>query len=165
VTSLSTRCSSTSTRRASKISSRLYDELHCFLIHRLFPPHHHYSYIYVYICMYVHVHQGLSDLSSGILRTPLAPQQTFADDPLRVLRAIRFGARFGFALMPELVEAASSEHVHVRSEPLPLPWVPFFLFRMCFVCAHFVSSATVCYCLNSFHVRRYPCPSRPSSAR
>ncbi|XP_027149107.1 putative CCA tRNA nucleotidyltransferase 2 [Coffea eugenioides] len=55
--------------------------------------------------------RGISDLKSGKIVTPLPPKQTFLDDPLRVLRAIRFGARFGFALDEELRKAASDEEV------------------------------------------------------
>lgn len=52
--------------------------------------------------------KGLADLEEGILRTPLAPKQTFKDDPLRVLRLIRFAARFNFQLAPEAIEAIVS---------------------------------------------------------
>jgi poly(A) polymerase len=41
---------------------------------------------------------GRADLATGIIRTPLAAADTFADDPLRMLRAIRFAARFSFAI-------------------------------------------------------------------
>jgi tRNA nucleotidyltransferase/poly(A) polymerase len=41
---------------------------------------------------------GMVDLKAGIIRTPLAPRDTFLDDPLRVLRATRFSARFQFPL-------------------------------------------------------------------
>lgn len=41
---------------------------------------------------------GVKDLSDGILRTPTDPNVTFSDDPLRMLRAIRFSARFGFGI-------------------------------------------------------------------
>lgn len=54
---------------------------------------------------------GKVDLLARVIRTPLPPRTTFLDDPLRVLRAVRFGARFDFALDPELVEAASSAEV------------------------------------------------------
>ncbi|PHH58704.1 hypothetical protein CDD81_4809 [Ophiocordyceps australis] len=44
---------------------------------------------------------GLSDLENCIIRTPLEPLQTFTDDPLRVLRLIRFASRLKFAIDPE----------------------------------------------------------------
>ncbi|RZC81403.1 hypothetical protein C5167_043985 [Papaver somniferum] len=57
--------------------------------------------------------RGLSDLRSGKIVTPLPPKETFLDDPLRVLRAIRFGARFCFEMDEELKEAAASDEVRV----------------------------------------------------
>ncbi|CAG7864941.1 unnamed protein product [Brassica rapa] len=57
--------------------------------------------------------RGIDDLKSGRIVTPLPAKATFLDDPLRVLRAIRFGARFGFTLDNELKQAASSEEVRV----------------------------------------------------
>ncbi len=42
---------------------------------------------------------------------PLTPSRGVRPDPLRVLRAIRFGTRFGFPLHPDILEAASSEQV------------------------------------------------------
>ncbi|KAI3906134.1 hypothetical protein MKW92_021335 [Papaver armeniacum] len=57
--------------------------------------------------------RGLADLKAGKIVTPLPPKETFLDDPLRVLRAIRFGARFGFLLDEKLKEAAASEEVRV----------------------------------------------------
>ncbi|XP_043712467.1 tRNA nucleotidyltransferase cca2 isoform X2 [Telopea speciosissima] len=55
--------------------------------------------------------RGLTDLKYGRIVTPLPPLETFLDDPLRVLRAIRFGARFGFVLDEKLKEAAASDKV------------------------------------------------------
>ncbi|KAK4373332.1 hypothetical protein RND71_008716 [Anisodus tanguticus] len=55
--------------------------------------------------------RGIADLKSGKIVTPLPPMRTFLDDPLRVLRAIRFGARFGFVLDEELKKVASDEEV------------------------------------------------------
>jgi poly(A) polymerase len=54
---------------------------------------------------------GIADLAARRLRTPLAPEVSFLDDPLRMLRAARFIA--GFGLVPEngLVEAVH-EHAH-----------------------------------------------------
>ncbi|KAJ7596771.1 hypothetical protein C8J56DRAFT_1041030 [Mycena floridula] len=49
--------------------------------------------------------QGLEDLKNGIIRTPLPPRETFQDDPLRVLRCIRFAGRFGFSLVSPVKEA------------------------------------------------------------
>jgi poly(A) polymerase len=43
-------------------------------------------------------YNGADDLKNGIIRTPLDPLRTFEDDPLRILRAIRFASRFDFKL-------------------------------------------------------------------
>ena len=48
---------------------------------------------------------GLGDLLAGRLRTPAAAVDSFADDPLRMLRAVRFVAQLGLAPVPEVVEA------------------------------------------------------------
>jgi len=54
--------------------------------------------------------RGRDDLKAGIIRTPTEPKITFIDDPLRMLRAIRFAARFGYAIDPStwagIVESA-----------------------------------------------------------
>jgi len=53
-----------------------------------------------------HSGNGLNDLKHGIIRTPLPPKQTFLDDPLLVIRCVRFASRFGFELVSELRESA-----------------------------------------------------------
>ena len=53
--------------------------------------------------------RGLADLRAGILRTPLDPAVTFAEDPLRMYRAARFVAQLGFTLAPGTVEAMRAQ--------------------------------------------------------
>jgi poly(A) polymerase len=53
---------------------------------------------------------GLGDLAAGRLRTPLDPEISFGDDPLRMLRAARFAARFSLEPDPALVAAVTAMH-------------------------------------------------------
>lgn len=48
---------------------------------------------------------GLDDLVNGVLDTPAAPEQSFHDDPLRMLRACRFASQLGFEVAPRVQEA------------------------------------------------------------
>jgi poly(A) polymerase len=48
---------------------------------------------------------GRKDLEARVLRTPADPLRTFADDPLRMLRAVRFASELGFELAPDVLPA------------------------------------------------------------
>ena len=48
---------------------------------------------------------GLRDLAAGVLRTPGTPEESFGDDPLRMLRAARFVAQLRFTVAPEVIAA------------------------------------------------------------
>jgi poly(A) polymerase len=48
---------------------------------------------------------GMGDIESGVIKTPLNPDTTFSDDPLRMLRAIRFATRFNFEIEAETFQA------------------------------------------------------------
>lgn len=52
---------------------------------------------------------GVSDLQNHIIRTPQPAKQSFLDDPLRILRAFRFGARYNFNLADDIIPSALSE--------------------------------------------------------
>jgi poly(A) polymerase len=57
---------------------------------------------------FVDIHGGLDDLVARRLTTPAAPEESFADDPLRMMRAARFAAQLGFDVAPQ-VRAAMIE--------------------------------------------------------
>ena len=51
---------------------------------------------------------GVVDLASRVLRTPGTPEDSFSDDPLRMMRAARFASQLGFAVAPEVVAAMTA---------------------------------------------------------
>ena len=50
---------------------------------------------------------GVGDLNSKLIRTPLEPDTTYSDDPLRMLRAIRFASQLSFTIHPDSLDAIS----------------------------------------------------------
>lgn len=61
---------------------------------------------------------GLSDIENRIIRTPLAPKETFSDDPLRMMRAIRFATQLNFKIDVEALEAIveTKERIQIISK-------------------------------------------------
>ncbi len=54
---------------------------------------------------FIDPHSGLEDLAERVLRTPGTPEESFSDDPLRMMRAARFAAQLDFEVAPEVVSA------------------------------------------------------------
>ena len=57
--------------------------------------------------------RGLEDMDRHLIRTPLEPYQTFKDDPLRVLRLIRFASRLGYNIDKEVEAAMRNDDISV----------------------------------------------------
>jgi poly(A) polymerase len=57
---------------------------------------------------------GQQDLHDGIIRTPMEPRTTFSDDPLRMLRGIRFATRFDFQIDPKTFRAIHETRERIR---------------------------------------------------
>ncbi|MBU6311677.1 MAG: CCA tRNA nucleotidyltransferase [Actinomycetales bacterium] len=57
---------------------------------------------------FVDLHDGMRDLAEGVLRTPGTPEESFTDDPLRMMRAARFVSQLGFDIAPEVLQAMAA---------------------------------------------------------
>jgi putative nucleotidyltransferase with HDIG domain len=57
---------------------------------------------------------GINDINKKIIQTPLAPLQTFSDDPLRMMRAIRFAAQLHFTIADETFEAIRKDADRIK---------------------------------------------------
>jgi poly(A) polymerase len=79
---------------------------------------------------FVDLFGGMDDLAAGVIRTPGRPEDSFDDDPLRMLRAARFASQLGFTVAPEVVVAmteraerisiVSAERIRAELEKLVL---------------------------------------------
>jgi len=58
-------------------------------------------------------YDGQRDLKIGLIKTPLDPEHTFSDDPLRMMRAIRFAAQFSYEIEPAAFEAIKSTSARI----------------------------------------------------
>lgn len=63
--------------------------------------------------------RGLDDMKNKLIRTPLPPFETFNDDPLRVLRLIRFSSRLNFTIVDEVKQAMGDPDIKVCLPPAP----------------------------------------------
>lgn len=85
---------------------------------------------------------GLTDLKKKIIRTPLAPGITFSDDPLRMMRAIRFASQLNFDIAPDTFDAIleykdrmsilSMERINEELNKIILSLVPSYGFKLLF---------------------------------
>ncbi|MCU1621215.1 MAG: sle [Frankiales bacterium] len=63
---------------------------------------------------FVDLYGGMDDLAARVIRTPGRPEDSFDDDPLRMLRAARFAAQLGFDVAPEVVAAMTDRAARIE---------------------------------------------------
>ncbi|MFN2537618.1 MAG: CCA tRNA nucleotidyltransferase [Mycobacteriales bacterium] len=63
---------------------------------------------------FVDLYGGMADLAAGVIRTPGRPEDSFDDDPLRMLRAARFASQLGFEVAPEVVAAMTDRAARIE---------------------------------------------------
>jgi poly(A) polymerase len=63
---------------------------------------------------------GVNDLQHGLIRTPLDPDVTYSDDPLRMIRAIRFSTQLGFTIVPESLDSIRRNRERLRQPVVSL---------------------------------------------
>ncbi len=57
---------------------------------------------------------GIKDLKRKMIRTPLSPSETFSDDPLRMMRGIRFASQLSFDIHPDTFEAIGEQKERIK---------------------------------------------------
>ena len=85
---------------------------------------------------------GIQDLEDKVIRTPLAPEETFSDDPLRIMRAIRFATQLNFDIEPDTFQGilkvkdrlsiVSQERITDELNKIVLSPVPSYGFKLLF---------------------------------
>ena len=58
--------------------------------------------------------EGIKDLGQKLIRTPLNPDITYSDDPLRMMRAIRFATQLNFTISPESLQAITDNKERIK---------------------------------------------------
>ena len=63
-------------------------------------------------------YNGFGDIKNGIIKTPLDPNKTYSDDPLRMLRAVRFSSQLGFKIEEKSLNSifVNKDRIHIISE-------------------------------------------------
>jgi len=62
----------------------------------------------------IDTYDGLKDIKNKLLNTPLNPEETFDDDPLRIMRAFRFASTLGFEVDKKIIEAARTNKERLK---------------------------------------------------